>query len=321
VIQHITFSAVIPTYNRAHLVPRAIQSALDQSLPPHELIVVDDGSTDETEEILTRLFGGRIRYVRQENGGGARARNRGVQEASREWVAFLDSDDVWTAGHLENIAHAIEATHGGAVLYFDDMALPAPAGGTWWGEGGFAIPAGHVVVPDGSDWVLREYQPTMLQTSVCSRNAFLEEGGLWEDLHNAHDTHFFLKLGIGRPLCAIQGIGCRQMADAPSRLTSIALEKRRYLNKTLAFRDILRTKPHLTTAQRRCLRHRIASSFWMLGRIAWEEHRLAEFAANVMRSAIVDLPTTGRLAAHAVRGKEKASHAASVRSGIPSGTP
>ena len=305
------FSAVVPTYNRADLVARAIDSVLRQSFPPVEIIVVDDGSTDETESAV-RQFGDAVRFIRQGNRGGASARNRGVQEARSAWVAFLDSDDVWTDSHLERIAQAIQDTGGAAVLYFDDMLLPGTPDATWWTLGGFSIPMDHLMVSDGADWVLREFQPMMLQTSVCCRSAFLEEGGLWEKLRNAHDTHFFLKLGIGRPVCAVGGIGCRQTADAPggSRLTSSSLQKRRLKNRTLAFRDILRRKPHLAPLQRSCLRQRVASSFWTLGRIAWEEKRRMECLAYVLRSVMTDVPAAAFYAVRAMRNRRgRTTHA------------
>lgn len=87
-------SAIIPTYNRAALVGRAIESALRQSYPDVEIIVVDDGSTDETPEVVAS-FGPAVRYLRQRNAGVAAARNHGFRESRGEYVALLDSDDAW----------------------------------------------------------------------------------------------------------------------------------------------------------------------------------------------------------------------------------
>lgn len=87
-------SVVIPTYNRARLVGRAIESACRQTYEPIEIVVVDDGSTDGTADVVTR-FDPRMRYYRQENGGVATARNLGLRHARGEFIAFLDSDDQW----------------------------------------------------------------------------------------------------------------------------------------------------------------------------------------------------------------------------------
>ena len=93
-------SVIIPTYNRARFVVQAIDSVLAQSLPAHEVIVVDDGSTDDTSAVLAG-YGTCIRRVTQRNQGVAAARNNGACVASGEWLAFLDSDDIWMPCKLE----------------------------------------------------------------------------------------------------------------------------------------------------------------------------------------------------------------------------
>jgi glycosyltransferase involved in cell wall biosynthesis len=99
---------VIPTYNYGRFVVEAIDSALAQSDQPLEIIVVDDGSTDDTPSLLQR-YRERIRYIRQENRGLSAARNTGIREARGEWIAFLDSDDLWHPHKLERTAAAIAA--------------------------------------------------------------------------------------------------------------------------------------------------------------------------------------------------------------------
>jgi len=92
-------SVVIPTYNRASLVGRAVDSVLRALSPGDEVIVVDDGSTDGTERALA-AYGDRIHVVSTPNGGLGKARNRGVREARHPFLAFLDSDDEWMPDHL-----------------------------------------------------------------------------------------------------------------------------------------------------------------------------------------------------------------------------
>ncbi len=99
-------SVIIPAYNKGGTIAAAIQSALRQTAAPLEVIVVDDGSHDDTQGRLT-AFGERVRYVRQERGGVSSARNRGIQEARGEFVAFLDGDDLWLPRKLERQLSAI----------------------------------------------------------------------------------------------------------------------------------------------------------------------------------------------------------------------
>jgi glycosyltransferase involved in cell wall biosynthesis len=101
-------SVIIPTYDRAAKVQKAIENVLAQTFSDLEIIVVDDGSSDGTEQILGKIFGNQIRYYAQTNQGVSVARNRGVEEARGEWIAFLDSDDLWEKEKLEWQFKALE---------------------------------------------------------------------------------------------------------------------------------------------------------------------------------------------------------------------
>jgi Glycosyltransferases involved in cell wall biogenesis len=98
-------SVVIPTYNYGHFVCDAVDSALRQTYPNVEVIVVDDGSTDDTAHRLAK-YSGRIHYVHQANSGLSAARNTGIRAAEGEWIALLDSDDVW---HADKTSVQLEA--------------------------------------------------------------------------------------------------------------------------------------------------------------------------------------------------------------------
>ena len=101
-------SVIIPTYNRAEFISECVQSVLAQTLPAREIIIVDDGSTDATYNILNDLGFNSIstpktvlRYIFQENQGVSSARNLGIKEAKSEYIALLDSDDLWLRGKLD----------------------------------------------------------------------------------------------------------------------------------------------------------------------------------------------------------------------------
>ena len=127
-------SVVIPAFNGERLIGRTIESALAQTYSNVEIIVVDDGSTDATQEVVRR-FGDRVRYLRQPNQGGAAARNQGISAARGDWVAFLDQDDLWLPEKLERQA-AVFLEEPSTVVCFtrwshiDDQGKPMTHGST-----------------------------------------------------------------------------------------------------------------------------------------------------------------------------------------------
>jgi glycosyltransferase involved in cell wall biosynthesis len=115
-------STIIPTYNRANLITEALDSVLAQTFPNVEVIVVDDGSTDATSEVLAR-YGGRIRVIYQRNAGPAAARNRGIAAANGEFIAFLDSDDLWLPEKLERQVNLLERLGNGVPCCLSNIRL------------------------------------------------------------------------------------------------------------------------------------------------------------------------------------------------------
>ncbi|MEY4111420.1 MAG: hypothetical protein RLZZ46_1776 [Bacteroidota bacterium] len=117
------FSVVIPTYNRAHILPRTIASVLNQEFSDWELIVVDDGSKDHTAELLKTYTDPRIRYIYQKNAERSAARNHGIREAKGEYICFLDSDDEYLPHHLRRLHEFISSEKEKEILIFTDCLL------------------------------------------------------------------------------------------------------------------------------------------------------------------------------------------------------
>jgi len=96
-------SVVVPLYNKADTIMRALHSVLSQTAPPDEIVVIDDGSTDASVDIVRSLRIGNLRLYSQENAGVSAARNAGIRHARNDWIAFLDADDEWKNDYLETI--------------------------------------------------------------------------------------------------------------------------------------------------------------------------------------------------------------------------
>jgi glycosyltransferase involved in cell wall biosynthesis len=115
-----SISVIIPSYNRATTLPRAIDSVLAQGLNPEEIIVIDDGSTDGTLKLLEDSYPDVI-VISQENNGVSHARNRGIEKAQGNWIALLDSDDEWLAGKLEKQIAAIRSNPDTLLIHTDEI--------------------------------------------------------------------------------------------------------------------------------------------------------------------------------------------------------
>ncbi len=113
-------SVIVPTYNNAELVSRAVQSALDQTYANIEVIVVDDGSSDDTRERIQSISDNRVKYIRQDNAGPSVTRNRGILESCGTYIAFLDSDDLWMPGKLEQQYNALRSHTSRDCLVYTD---------------------------------------------------------------------------------------------------------------------------------------------------------------------------------------------------------
>ena len=112
-----TFSIIIPTYNRAAFLPKAIESVLSQTYTDWELIIVDDGSTDNTLELVSRYSDSRIIYFYQQNAERSAARNNGIAHAKGDFVCFMDSDNVMLPNRLQLLSETITKT----ACYFTDI--------------------------------------------------------------------------------------------------------------------------------------------------------------------------------------------------------
>jgi len=114
----VRISVVIPSYNRRHTLERALRSVIEQTSAVDEIILVDDGSTDDSAAMTAQLFPD-VKLIRQSNRGVSAARNSGIRAARHDWIALLDSDDSWLAHKIQSIREAARL-HPGHVLFHSD---------------------------------------------------------------------------------------------------------------------------------------------------------------------------------------------------------
>ena len=182
-----SLSVVIPTYNREKLLERAISSVLRQSLPVRELIVVDDGSTDGTQGLLSRmaLRDDRIRVLSRQQGGANRARNAGANLAVGDWIAFLDSDDAWEEDKLMLQIRALNE-HPRAVASFTGLRR-------------IGHDPGKIFLPPSNPSLLDLRAANVLSTTssaVVRSSVFREVGGFDADLPSCQDWDLWFRLRL-----------------------------------------------------------------------------------------------------------------------------
>jgi glycosyltransferase involved in cell wall biosynthesis len=184
-------SVILPTYNRAWIIEEAVASVLSQTFPDFELIVVDDGSTDDTRARLER-YGRRIRYLYQGNQGVSAARNIGVQHATGELIALLDSDDLWESGKLTRQVAFFEARPEARICQTDEI---------WIRRGRRVNPKQRHRKPSG--WI---FEPSLAlclvsPSAVMMRRELIEKmGGFDELLPACEDYDLWLRISLRCPI-------------------------------------------------------------------------------------------------------------------------
>jgi glycosyltransferase involved in cell wall biosynthesis len=237
-------SAVIPAFNRRDYLPRAIDSALAQTVPVDEILVVDDGSTDGSAEVVEACYGSCVRVVRQANTGVAGARLRGIQEARGEWVAFLDSDDEWLPNRNGELLTAVQRVPADVAWIFGALRIVTDSGEglTLFEERGLTVKESPHVFPD-SIAIQYPYQFPMLQASFIRRSALVALNCFSEGLRSDDDFLAGFQIACRYKFAAIPSVVGRYFRTSDLAASSVVVNGNfgpdYYRSRMLAFERVI----------------------------------------------------------------------------------
>lgn len=279
-------SVIIPTFNRAESVGEAIESVLRQSHPPHQVIVVDDGSTDDTAKVLAS-FGAAIETISQNNAGVSAARNAGCTKATGEWLTFLDSDDVWNEDRLAILMRDIRSCPVPFVAHVGDVRFTgADYSVTLFEERGVEMPTGSAA--------FRE-DPLDLATSGLSaitaavrRTAFCAMGGFDQTLAIYEDLNLFCRLALKGPFLFTGDVvaHARRLDHDKSSLTSLQRSRPEFARENLAQAYAKLLQEEMSTAQRKRLASSLSGALHSLAEAQWPSDK-AKAIATLAKAARV----------------------------------
>ena len=280
-----TVSVVIPTYNAARYVGAAVDSVLGQTFRDVEVVVVDDGSTDDTAAVLSR-YGQPVRYLRQENSGVSAARNRGIQESIGRYVAFLDADDTWFPEKLDRQIAALESSSQYRACYSAHVICTEA----------LAPLAVQRSVRHGSaleDLLLRGNVVGTPSSVLCDRSLFSIVERFDPRLSQCADWDMWVRLAtateflyLDEPLVTYRQHGSNMSAD-PALLER---DSTRVLEKAFEL-------PNMPQQVRAARRTAFARNYMVLAGTYFYAHRYADFVRCAVRAVSLDAAQLGYLTA------------------------
>lgn len=193
--KQIEISVVVPLYNKKKSVLETIKAALNQTFNNYEIIVVDDGSTDHSAELVETIKNEKLKIYRKENTGVSDTRNFGITKAQGDYIAFLDADDLWDNLYLERLHMMIESApecgmfvQNYQTVRFDDLPLKLNS------------PEGHIEVYKNWEEVFSE-MPLVTPAIAVNKKKFIDSGGFDTSLSIGEDLEAWLRISLQYPVC------------------------------------------------------------------------------------------------------------------------
>ncbi|MDY7116711.1 glycosyltransferase family A protein [Halomonas sp. SSL-5] len=220
------FSVVIPLYNKEAHIAKTLDSVLSQTYSEFEIIVVDDGSTDNGAPIVNSFDDARVKLFHQENAGVSTARNRGICEANFEYIAFLDADDFWDADYLLEMSHLIESSPG-CGLYGSAYSVVDKSGCV---IKDFKLPINYM----HGNFLVKNYFKSLFEfgsfiwtSSVCVPKSVFYDFDIWFPVGQAYgeDQYVWSRIAMCKPVAYTASVNSFYLIDADNN-TASKLESR-----------------------------------------------------------------------------------------------
>lgn len=239
-----SFSVIIPLFNKEKSILSTVNSVLNQSYKDFELLIINDGSTDNSRSVINNIKDNRLRIIDKENGGVSSARNRGIKEAKNEWIAFIDGDDIWHIDHLKIMSQLIEKYHNfyffSSSVSYDNKKL------------------GRM----GNDFIINNYfslnkSTTYIHTDgiVVNKDCFNKAGFFKENICKGEDLDMWRRLARYYKIVKSESITAYYRLDAENR----ACNRQDDINKSALWNINLRDK-ELLPAEVKYLKKQIIKS-------------------------------------------------------------
>ncbi|WP_019038429.1 glycosyltransferase family 2 protein [Psychroflexus tropicus] len=210
------FSVIIPLYNKVNFIKDCLESVLNQSYQNFEVIVVNDGSTDGSEQIIENIKDSRLRLIHQNNKGASAARNLGVEKAQYEWIALLDADDYWYPDHLEELNNTI--------LKFPEANVICNNYEVLLNNTHLKQPSYSLNEPFKAQYIQDYFEASQIDalgwTSALgfTKKIFNDVGGFDEQIKSGQDTDLMIRLGLSSIIAFNPEVTARYITQSENNL-------------------------------------------------------------------------------------------------------
>lgn len=223
------FSVIIPLYNKESHILKSIKSVFQQRFLDYEIVIVNDGSTDNSYDLVKELSNPKIFHYTKENNGVSSARNFAMQHAKGDYFAFLDADDIWNPNHLEILNNLITK--------FPKCGLYAT--NYTFDYGDFKVNTKFPTLPENDDWdgIIQDffsasllYRVAWTSSVVIPKNTFLTLGGFNTTINHGEDIEYWCKIALNYQIAFTKKISAYYIINSTNKLSNINLKKRKTMN-------------------------------------------------------------------------------------------